>query len=204
VLAGPGTNDTLILSGQGNGAFDLSDIDTGSGKKQFRNFEIFKVDSGTWSFSGATTMPFTVNGGTLKGTGTFGDLTFDGGAIAPGNSIGTMHVNGAFTLGRSAVYEVEVNAQGQSDKVVVKGTVNLTGCVLKVLAANGNYKTKTNYTIIDNDGSDAVQGQFAKIEYDLAFLKPTVVYNGGDGNDVVLTLTGITASTMAVVQASAW
>ncbi len=37
---------------------------------------------------------------TVKGTGTFGDLTVNNGMLAPGNSIGTMTVNGVSTLGR--------------------------------------------------------------------------------------------------------
>ena len=187
VFAGPGT-DTLAFGGTGAGAFNLGDIDTGANTKKFQNFEVFQVDSGTWSFSGATTVPFTVSGGTLKGTGTFGGLNVVGGTVAPGNSIGTMYVNGAFTLGSGAVYEVEVNAAGQNDKVIVNGTVNLTGATLRVLAANGNYKTSTKYTIIQNDGNDAVKGKFAKVTSSLAFLVPTVFYAGGDGNDVVLNL----------------
>ena len=187
VLAGGGT-DTLAFGGTGTGTFDLSKIDAGALTQQYQGFENFQVESGTWSFSGATSAAFTVNGGTLKGTGTFGGLTVNGGTVAPGNSIGTMTVNGAFKLGSGAVYEVEVNAAGQSDKVIVNGTVNLTGSVLRVLAANGNYNTRTNYTIIDNDGTEAVAGSFASITSSLAFLTPTVVYNGGTGNDVVLTL----------------
>jgi outer membrane autotransporter protein len=73
--------------------------------------------------------------------------------------------------------------------VVVKGTVNLTGATLHVLAANGNYNPKTRYLIIDNDGTDPVNGKFAKVTSSLAFLTPIVIYNGGTGNDVVLTLT---------------
>ncbi|HUU25950.1 MAG TPA: autotransporter outer membrane beta-barrel domain-containing protein [Methyloceanibacter sp.] len=57
-----------------------------------------------------------------------------------------------------------------------------------MLPENGNYKTSTDYTIIENDGSDAVKGAFASITSSLAFLVPTVFYNGGDGNDVVLNL----------------
>jgi outer membrane autotransporter protein len=189
VLAGDGS-DTLAFGGSGDGAFDLSNIDTGASPQQYRGFEIFQVESGTWTFSGATTEAFTVEGGTLMGTGTFGGLTVNGGTLAPGNSIGTMTVNGAFTLGAGAVYEVEVNAAGQNDKVIVNGTVNLTGATLRVLAANGNYKPKTDYVIIDNDGSDAVTGVFATITSSLAFLTPIVFYNGGTGNDVVLTLIG--------------
>ena len=45
-------------------------------------------------------MLFTVNGGTVKGTDTFSDLTVNNGMLAPGNSIGTMTVNGVVTLGR--------------------------------------------------------------------------------------------------------
>ena len=43
-----------------------------------------------------------VNGTVLSGPGTdtFGDLTVNNGMLAPGNSIGTMTVNGVFTLGR--------------------------------------------------------------------------------------------------------
>ena len=91
-------------------------------------------------------------------------------------------------MGGGAVYEVEVNAAGQNDKVIVNGTVNLTGATLSVLTANGNYKAKTDYTIIENDGTEAVVGTFASVTSSLAFLTPTVVYNGDTGNDVVLTL----------------
>jgi outer membrane autotransporter protein len=188
VLAGPGSGDTLAFGGTGTGTFDLSNIDTGANTKQYQNFEIFEVDSGTWSFSGATAQDFAVEGGTLKGTGTFGALTVNGGTLAPGNSIGTMRVNGAFTIGSGAVYEVEVDAAGRNDKVIVNGSVNLTGATLRVLAASGTYKPDSEYVIIENDGSDAVNGEFARVTANLAFLSPTVIYDGGTGNDVVLVL----------------
>jgi outer membrane autotransporter protein len=205
VFAGPGT-DSLVLGGIGDASFDVSAIGAG---QQYQDFEIFeKKDSSHWTLTGTNTvidnfavnggllsvngsMPnaaFTVNSGTLGGTGSIGSLTVNGGTLAPGNSIGTMTVNGAFTLGGGAIYEVEVNAAGENDKVIVNGTVNLTGATLRVLAANGDYKTNTKYTIIENDGIDAVVGTFASITSSLAFLVPTVFYNGGTGNDVVLTL----------------
>jgi outer membrane autotransporter protein len=196
VLAGPG-EDTLAFGGSGDGAFDLGAI--GNGAQQYRDFETFAVESGTWSFAGATTAPFTVNGGTMMGTGTFGGLAVnDGGILAPGNSIGTITVNGAFALNAGAVFEVEANAAGQSDKVIVNGTVSLTGSVLRVLASSGNYKPRTEYVIVENDGSDAVEGKFADITVNLAFLSPSVVYDGGTGNDVVLTLQRTSANFCAV------
>ncbi len=198
VIGGAGT-DTLAFAGTGNGTFDLNTI--GAGAQQYQNFETFQVDSGTWSFSGSATAAFTVNGGTVKGTGTFGGLTVNGGGtLAPGNSIGTMTVNGAFTLGAGAIFEVEVNAAGQSDKVVVNGTVDITGATLRVLAESGDYARGTNYTIIDNDGTDAVVGTFASITSNLAFLVPTVIYNGGTGNDVVLALLNTYADLCSVAE----
>jgi outer membrane autotransporter protein len=74
----------------------------------------------------------------------------------------------------------------------VKGTVNLTGATLRVLAAPGAYKPKTDYVIIDNDGRDAVRGTFGQVTNNLAFLAPAIRYDGGTGNDVVLTLINTT------------
>ena len=114
----------------------------------------------------------------------------------------SLTVNGGFMLGAGAIYEVEANAQGQADKVIVTGTVNLTGSVLRVLAANGTFKPKTEYLIVDNDGGDAVTGKFASVTTNLAFLSPSVVYNGGDGNDVVLTLSGSSTADFCSVAVS--
>ena len=130
-----------------------------------------------------------VTGGILSGSGEVGTLeVMSGGTVAPGNSIGTMTVNGNFTIGSGASYEAEVDAAGNNDKIVVNGVVNLTGAILDVMAANGSYADSTDYTIIENDGTDAVVGNFASITTNLAFLTPSVIYDGVDGNDVVLTL----------------
>jgi hypothetical protein len=187
VLAGPGT-DTLAFGGSGKGAFNLNKIDTGANTKQFQSFETFRLESGTWNFSGATPVAFTQTGGTLNGNPTFGGLNVLGGTLAPGNSIGTVTVNGAFSMAAASTFEVELNAAGQNDKVIVHGTVNLTGATLKVLADGGAYADSTDYVLIDNDGTDSVKGTFGSVFSNLAFLVPTVDYAGGTGNDVVLTL----------------
>ena len=178
--AQPSTGGSLVKTG--TGTLMLSGANTYTGPTV--------VNQGKLVVNGSIVSDVTVdNGGELGGTGQIGALTVgNGGVYAPGNSIGTQTVNGAFTLGSGAVYRVEANAQGQSDKVVVKGAVNLTGATLRVLAANGNYKPRTDYVIIDNDGGDPVNGSFASVTTNLAFLTPAVFTNGGDGNDVVLTL----------------
>jgi outer membrane autotransporter protein len=141
------------------------------------------------------------NGGTLKGTGDLGAVTVASGGIhAPGNSIGTQTVIGNYTLLNGGILEIEANAAGQSDLVVVQGTVTLTGAVLRVLADPGNYALATSYLIIDNDLADPVVGTFGAITSSLAFLTASVDTAGGDGNDVVLTLTrnGVDFPTIAV------
>jgi outer membrane autotransporter protein len=148
------------------------------------------VNLGALIVNGSIVSPVAVNfSGLLGGGGGVGTTTVGyGGVLAPGNSIGTLTINGNLTLDPGALYEVEANARGQSDKVIVKGAVNLTGATLYVLAAGGAYNPKTDYVIIDNDGNDPVIGTFGQVANTLAFLIPSVIYDGGTGNDVVLTL----------------
>ncbi|MEM8574418.1 MAG: autotransporter domain-containing protein [Pseudomonadota bacterium] len=129
-----------------------------------------------------------VDGGRLEGIGQIGGLNVNRGTFAPGNSIGTMTVNGNLALSGAATFEVEVDAAGNSDQAIVNGTVDLTGATLRVLAEAGDYAGETDYTIIENDGTDAVVGTFGSISTNFAFLTPEVNYAAGDGNDVVLTL----------------
>jgi outer membrane autotransporter protein len=171
------------LTKESGGAFRLTGTSTYTGPTT--------VNAGKLIVDGTIASEVTVNdGGMLMGSGMIGGdaMIMSGGMYAPGNSIGTQTIAGNLMFASGAVLQVEVNAAGASDKIIVNGTVNLTGAALQVLAANGAYRPKTNYTIIENDGSDAVTGTFASITSNLAFLTPAVFYNAGDGNDVVLRL----------------
>ena len=178
-----GGSTTIGLNKVGTGTFTLSGANSYTGATT--------VAGGTLELNGSVVSPTTVdNGARLQGSGTFGGVTvLSGGIYSAGNSVGTQTVNGPFKLAAGGIYEVGVDAAGHGDKMVVNGTVDLTGAILHVLAQNGTYKPSTSYTIIVNNGPDPVKGTFASITSSLAFLAPTVVYNGGDGNDVVLTLT---------------
>jgi outer membrane autotransporter protein len=209
-FGGPGI-DNLTLRGAAAASFDVAkliDFETGD-----------KTGSGHWTLNGNSVdaLDFTVSGGILTagdamanlnapdwafnvtsarldGIGTIGALTAGGGGVvAPGNSIGTLTVNGNLTLGAGSTFEVELDATpNNSDRIIVTGNgiVNLTGAALQVLAANGAFGQSTSYTIIDNDGdgTDPVIGQFASVSINLPFLTPVVLYDANDGNDVVLTL----------------
>ena len=170
------------LTKEGGGALELTGTSTYTGPTT--------VNAGKLIVNGSIASEVTVyDGGMLMGSGMVGGnaLIMSGGMYAPGNSIGTQTIAGDLMLA-GGVLQVEVNAAGQGDKVIVNGAVNLTGATLQVLAANGNYKPKTDYTIIQKNSAGAVTSKFASITSNYAFLTPRVAYDGGDGNDVVLTL----------------
>ncbi|WP_292561289.1 autotransporter domain-containing protein [Mesorhizobium sp.] len=133
------------------------------------------------------------NGATLGGNGAIGTLAGGtvtiqaGGHHAPGASIGTQTINGDYKM--AGTLDIEVDTVS-ADKVVVTGNVDLTGGTLALHELTGTgWQPSQTYTIIDNQGGNAVTGQFATISHVYAFLTPDVVYDGGDGNNVVLTLT---------------
>lgn len=127
----------------------------------------------------------TVNsGGALGGSGTFGGITLNGGSLAPGNSIGTMNVSGSVDFSGGGVYEVEVDAAGNSDLINATGMATLTNGTVLVLPEAGNYSLSTDYTILTAAGG--LGGTtFDSISSNLAFLTPTLTY---DANNVFLNL----------------
>ncbi|MCW2349934.1 autotransporter domain-containing protein [Sphingobium sp. B12D2B] len=108
----------------------------------------------------------------------------NGGTLLPGNSIGTLTAAGNVVFQAGSTYEVEVNAEGESDKLIVGGTATIQGGTVSVLAAAGNYRFSNEYTIITAAGG--VTGQFAATDVDLPFLTPELSY---DANNVRLVLT---------------
>lgn len=140
------------------------------------------------------------NGGTLKGTGTVGTLTVEnGGVVAPGHSPGCLGT-GSLTL--TGTYQVEIGgttACSEYDQLNVTGTVDVSNGKITATIVNGFVpKVGQSFTIINNDASDAVTGTFQGIaeggSYTNDGVTYSVTYKGGDGNDVVLTVTAVDAS----------
>lgn len=156
-------------------------------------FSRYEVRGGTFTANGDLPMldVFVEEGGVFMGSGTVGALTLTGGTLAPGNSIGSL-TTGDLTLDANSIFEVEVDDMGGNDVVIVNGTVTLGDATLRILDMAGGDFTGADpfdFLIIDNDGTDAVMGEFGAITNELAFLTPTVDYADGDGNDVGLALT---------------
>ncbi|RMH82801.1 autotransporter domain-containing protein [Pseudomonas sp. AOB-7] len=145
---------------------------------------ITEVRGGTLVVNGSLLSAIQVqSGGTLGGAGSVGNVQINsGGTLAPGNSIGTLNVAGDLIFSPGSVYQVETDAAGNADQVMVSGLASLAGTV-QVLAENGTYAPATSYGILS---AGQLSGQFDSVSSNLAFLDPSLSYAG---NAVTLTLT---------------
>lgn len=130
------------------------------------------------------------NGGRLQGAGTIGSgpgstvTLSSGSALAPGNSTGTLTVDGDLTFDTGSRYEVEVAPGGkQSDLIKVTGLATLNGGTVAHIGMTGTYDPAATYTILSAE--HGVNGFFDTVTSDFAFLDPTLGYNG---NDITLSL----------------
>lgn len=137
------------------------------------------------------------SGGNLFGTGTAGAVLAQSSAtVDPGQSPGCLST-GNFTLAGTLDQELGgTTACTEYDQLNVTGTVTLSGSTLNATLYNG-FKPVAGqiYTIISNDGSDAVTGTFNGLAEGATFTVGGYVlkvsYKGGDGNDVTLSVQSI-------------
>jgi len=132
----------------------------------------------------------TISGGTVSGAGSVGKVYGFSGTIIPGDAVGTL-ATGNFSLSSLMTLSLQVGttSNGVNDLVAVNGTVSLNNATLSVIT--GNFITVgTTYTIIQNDGTDVVNGTFLNLPEGASYTSGntifTVSYKGGTGNDVTL------------------
>ena len=87
-------------------------------------------------------------GALVGGTGALPSTTING-TLSPGNSIGTITINGNLVLGAGAIYRVEVSPTA-ADRTNVTGTATLAGTAQLVFGP-GTY-TSNSYTILSAAG----------------------------------------------------
>ena len=163
------------LTKTGSGALTLSGANTYTG--------LTTVAAGTLTVNGSLAGAVALNNGTvLSGTGQVAGLVSNGATIAPGNSIGTLTVTGNFTQ-NGGIYQVEVNAAGQNDRINATGSATLNGGTVQVLAQSGNYARNTTYTILNATGG--LSGAYSGVSSNFAFLTPSLSY---DANNAYLLL----------------
>ncbi|MBT2299602.1 autotransporter domain-containing protein [Variovorax paradoxus] len=144
------------------------------------------VEGGTLAVNG--TLAGSVNvlaAGRLQGSGSVGSTTVFG-TVAPGNSIGTLSVNGNFAQQSGSTYQVEVDpASSASDLIRVSGSASIgAGSRLEVVRAGAaNYSVGTRYTVLSADGG--VTGTYSLAgDTESAFVRLADSY---DANHVYLT-----------------
>jgi autotransporter-associated beta strand protein len=153
----------LTLRGAATGEFQGNIDYTGA-----NSLYLFKLDSGTWTLSGANTpgQPTTISNGVLVINGTMDTnlITVAGGALAgigilsgpvvvnsgatlaPGTGIGTLTISNSLTLASGSFTSVELNkTAGTSDQVIGMSSVTYGGTLAVtnlagVLAAGDSFK----------------------------------------------------------------
>lgn len=118
-----GATKTLALEKVGTGTLILSGANSHSGPTS--------VSAGTLSIDGSSiNSTVTVSAsGTLAGNGSIGGpiTVQSGGALSPGNSIGTLTATGSVTIAGTWVNEID---GATTDRLLVSGTLTLTGSTL--------------------------------------------------------------------------
>ena len=143
--------------------------------------------------------------GILGGSGTVGIIDNSlGGVVSPGSSPGILTSSNVVFSGASSDFTVELAgpAAGSGyDQLNVRGTNTLGGATLNVTAGFGLSNAPAagdTFTILNNDAAEAITGTFAGLANGATFtadsLNFRINYNGGTGNDVVLTLTNVAAA----------
>ncbi|WP_164985750.1 autotransporter-associated beta strand repeat-containing protein [Bosea sp. Tri-44] len=124
-------------------------------------------------------------GGAVGGTGALPSLTVNG-TLSPGNSPGTLTVNGNLVMGTGSTYVAEVQG-AVSDRTAVTGTAALAG-TLRIVPLGGAYSFSAPYTLLSTAGGLGGT-RFGLVDTTGSFgdgVTTAVSYNG---NDVQLTLT---------------
>jgi hypothetical protein len=111
--------------------------------------------------------------------------------------------SGNITFNSGSNFDVEIGgttACSGYDQMAVTGTVDLGSAALNVTAWNNFVPSVGNvFTIIDNDLTDDITGIFNGLSQGDTFTVGSVTYqiayDGGDGNDVTLTVTAVATTT---------
>jgi hypothetical protein len=113
----------------------------------------------TATLSKSTGGTFSFNGGTLHADTVNFSLTNNGGALAPGHSIGQTHVVGDLTLASGSL-QIELTSPTASDTLVVDGLMTLGGALNVATLGGFSPANGTSWQIAAAGG---ITGQFSSI-----------------------------------------
>ncbi|HEV8268296.1 MAG TPA: autotransporter-associated beta strand repeat-containing protein, partial [Thermoanaerobaculia bacterium] len=194
------TGGTLNITGAISGGSSLAKV--GGGTLFLSGTNTYTIGTGVFDgtliVNGTLDTASTVgvlSGATLGGSGSVGSLSVaSNGMLSPGQSPGILSSRSiAFTSGSTFRVELNGTTPGAGhDQLAVNGSVSLGGATLSATVTSGFVPPPfSTYTIVSNDGADAVNGTFNGLgegsNVQISGYRFTISYVGGDGNDVVLT-----------------
>lgn len=171
------SNQTFVGALSGAGTFRKA----GAGDLTFSNaFSVgaLAIDAGRVRLNAAMTGNATVgSGGILNGVGQVNGTLTNNGVVAPGNSIGTLTVQGNYVHNANSILEIEFDAAGNIDLLNVSGSAQLNGGTLRFVSLGG--AEGSGGTFLTANGG--VTGTFANVETVGAQLPLAVIYQTNAG-----------------------
>jgi uncharacterized protein with beta-barrel porin domain len=161
-------------------------VKTGTGNLNFSAAQTYtgqtQIDAGKLSVNNTLASDVLVNsGGALGGTGTINGDVMNSGTIAPGNSIGTLHINGTFTSDAASITQIEINNTGttpgvNNDLITVTGDAVIDGGTVSVITSTSvGFTAGSRYTFLQ--ASNSLTGTFSGISTNTPFLNATLEYD---------------------------
>lgn len=205
-FTGPIQGSVSIMVGAG-GTLDLNGgvgLTTGtiaqiSGDVVLENAQLPDAQlSDTFDYGGFSMALFRGWVGRVNGGGTIGSLLAQNEYVQPGGvGFSPLTVLGNVTLGSGSTFQFDTH-EGVTQTIVAGGAVALDAGTFSLTDSFGAGDSRpprgTAYTLVDNRGSQPVVGTFNHLPNGSLILSGSnqwrLNYNGGDGNDVVLTYLG--------------
>ncbi len=190
--AGSGNALSTLVNVAAGGSLSLTEGNSLTLVGSLDDFGELTVGSGSTLSGTAVTIK---DGGSLDGAGIInGSLTAEANAsIAPGQSPGVLS-SGDLDLQSGSILSLEIGgpvAGDEYDQVSVAGSVMLAGMLDVTLTDVFTIAQGQTFTIIDNDGTESVNGSFDGLPggsiINVGGVDFSIGYGLGDGNDVVLT-----------------
>jgi autotransporter-associated beta strand protein len=183
-----------VLFKEGTGTLTLSGASTYTGGTAVDDGALIITNK---SGSATGTGDLAINQGTLAGTGNIaGSIILGNGAVlAPGiNGPGRLTTQRALSFGGLSSYLCEIDTKRKrSDSVSARGVTILSDTIFSLISiGNRPIPSGTVFTVIDNHSQSPIAGTFSNLPDGSTITAGnniyTVNYEGGTGNDLILTV----------------
>ena len=160
------------------------------------NIAVSSIISGLLSVNGVLNSPTVTiaSTATLGGTGTVNGEVTTYGVIAPGNSIGTLTVDGNVTFASGSGYVVDVGLNGTADILASTGTISIDDSTLWLSMYDRSQLFTGSSTVEIMRGDNGIQGTFDDVVFTANTITHSITYLA---NSIEVEFTRISYSELA-------